>query len=553
MNQPTKQDQARTDQPRKDKKNKKKGKPERSKSEDLRQTRIDKIAAIREAGFNPYPERYERSHTTLAAVRALEDETRQTWEAAREAAGDDFDPAALDMPRVKVAGRLVAKRNMGKTNFGALRDITGSIQIMVQRDALDPDRDKSKERYQFFKKMLDMGDFLGVEGPLYFTNKGEFSIQVQSFTFLGKALLPLPDKHGGLQDLEASWRQRYLDLITNDDSRARFRDRKAIISSMRAFLDAHGFDEVETPVLCARASGALARPFIAHHNSLDMEVYLRIAPETYLKRLIVAGYDRVYEFARCFRNEGMDPSHLQDFTMLEFYAAYWNYEDNMDFTQAMIQAVLQDVRGSLVIEYDGQTLDFSGDWPRVPMAELIEEHSGIAIDDHPGEASLLAAIDAAGIALERRDVARGNLIDQLYKKTARPKLINPVFLIKHPTDLSPLARANDDDPEIVDRFQLVVNGWEIVNAYSELVDPIDQRARLECQAAQNAAGDDEAMVMEEDYLEAMEHGMPPISGWGLGIDRFTALLTGATNLRDTVLFPLLRPLDGAEDDPQGAA
>jgi len=276
-------------------------------------------------------------------------------------------------------------------------------------------------------------------------------------------------------------------------------------------------------------------------------VVLRIAPETYLKRLVVGGYNRVYEFARCFRNEGMDPSHLQDFTMLEFYCAYWNFQDNMDFTEGFLQEVVREVQGSLSFDYDGRTLDFSGPWPRRSLRDLILEHSGVDINAHPDRASMLAAVDAAGVELERRDVERGNLIDQLFKKTTRPSLVQPIFVINHPTDLSPLARANDEDPRIVDRFQLLVNGWEVVNAYSELVDPLDQRRRLEEQSRQNAAGDDEAMVMDESYLMAMEYGMPPISGWGLGVDRFTALVTGAQNLRDTVLFPLMRPLAQGEE------
>ncbi len=363
-----------------------------------------------------------------------------------------------------------------------------------------------------------------------------------------KALRPLPEKWHGLQDQELRWRQRYLDLVMNEETRERFRKRTRVVKVMREFLDAHGFEEVETPVLVPHASGAMARPFVARHNALDMDVYLRIAPETYLKRLIVGGYDRVYEFARCFRNEGMDPSHLQDFTMLEWYAAYWNFADNMDFTERLVQHTLERVAGGLKLSFAGKETDFSGTWPRRRLRDIIAEDCGIDIDRERTADDLREAMRRAGIRLELKPgeverLSRGNLIDQLYKKVSRPKIANPVFVTSHPADLSPLARRNDENPEVADRFQLVVHGWEIVNAYSELVDPIDQRRRLEEQAAARRQGDEEAMVMEEDYLVAMEYGMPPVSGFGMGIDRFCALLTGQENLRDVVLFPLMRPLE----------
>jgi lysyl-tRNA synthetase, class II len=521
--------------------------------EDLRQVRIEKLQRIRDAGINPYPERFARSHT-LAQARVAGSELKDRIDQARaksDAAGSEVDHSALKVP-VKVAGRMVLFRHMGKLSFGRIQDANSQIQISLERGKLDPDKEKSRENYNFFRKITDIGDFIGLDGFLYFTKKGELTVSVERWTFLGKALRPLPEKHGGLQNQELAWRQRYLDLIASEESRGRFRTRIDVTKSIRNYLDEHQFLEVETPILCGTASGAAARPFHTHHNSLDMEVHLRIAPETYLKRLIVAGYDRVYEFARCFRNEGMDPSHLQDFTMLEYYCSYWNYEDNMTFTQELIQHVLKAVKGSLKFSYDGRELDFSGDWPRLSMRDLVSERSGIDIEQYKDREALLKVLDENNISIENRDAGRGNLIDQLYKKTVRPHLINPVFLIKHPTDLSPLARANDDNPAIVDRFQLVVNSWEIVNAYSELVDPIDQRGRLEQQAAAKASGDDEAMPMDEDYLTAMEYGMPPISGWGMGIDRFVALLTDAQNLRDTVFFPLMRPITEAANTDQDA-
>ncbi len=480
---------------------------------EYRRVRISKLERIREAGQNPYPERFERSHL-LTDARELADET----------------------PEVSVAGRVMTARIMGKLSFITLQDVSGRCQISIRQDDVGP------ETYKIVKKLVDLGDFIGVSGDMYTTKTGEKTVRAQSFSHLGKTLLPLPEKWQGVQDQEVLYRQRYLDLIMNPESMARFKLRSNLIRTMRRFLEDQAFIEVETPVLAPKASGAAAKPFTSHHNALDMEVYLRIAPETYLKRCIVGGFDRVFEFARCFRNEGMDPSHLQDFTMLEYYCAYWNYEDNMDFTEKLVQHVLQELFGKLTIEIGGEMVDFSGTWPRVSFRELIQNDCGIDIESFDDADSLRHAIAQAGIELEDvESLGRGNLIDQLYKKVSRPKMVGPIFLTKHPVDLSPLARRNDNEENVSDRFQLVIRGWEVVNAYSELVDPLDQRARLEAQAALKASGDDDAMDMDEDYLLAMEHGMPPISGWGMGIDRFCALITNQSNLRDVVLFPLMRP------------
>ena len=482
--------------------------------EDLRQKRLNKIERLREAGCNPYPERFERTHRLNEACQ-LEEGTEG----------------------VRIAGRLTAFRPFGKLSFGRLQDIHGSMQVAFQRDLIGTDT------YQLIKKTIDIGDFIGVEGEVFRTKTGELTIRVAHHEFLGKSLRPLPEKWHGLQDRETIYRQRYLDLIASPESRELFLLRTQVIQTLRRYLDEHGFQEVDTPILCNKATGALARPFKTHHNALNMEVFLRIAPETYLKRLIVAGYDRVYEMARCFRNEGMDPSHLQDFTMLEYYAAYWNYEDNMRFTEELFRFMLETCLGSLQIEIDGVTIDFSKKWKRLSLREGLLEETGIDVDQCPDAEALREKISAAGIEIEKAaTLGRGALIDSLYKKTVRKKLIQPTFLVQHPIDLSPLARRNDENTNLTDRFQLVVAGWEIVNAYSELVDPIDQRNRLEEQAALRAAGDDEAMELDEDYLLAMEHGMPPISGWGMGIDRIVTLLTGQDNLRDVVPFPLLKNL-----------
>ncbi len=481
-----------------------------------REVRISKLERLRAAGVNPYPERYERTHT-LAEARGL--------------------PVGTE--GVRVAGRLMTMRVMGRMSFATLQDQSGRCQISVQCDAV------GEEFYrEVWKKLVDIGDFIGVTGTTMLTKTGEPTVAASSFVFLGKTLRPLPEKWHGVTDQETCYRQRHLDLLMNRESMDRFLFRSKVVSATRAYLEQHGFVEVDTPVLQTKASGAAAKPFNSHHNALDMEVFLRIAPETWLKRLIAGGFDRVYEFARCFRNEGMDPSHLQDFTMLEWYSSWWNYEDNMRFTQALIQHVLQSTLGKLDLELRGHRVDFSGEWPRVSFRDLILKDCGIDIAAVTDANALRAAIRAKGLPLpeaEIKDLGYGNLVDQLYKKVSRPQMDGPIFLVDHPIDLSPLARRSDRDPALTDRFQLVVRGWEIVNAYSELVDPLDQRARLESQAQLKAGGDAEAMEMDEDYLETMEGGMPPISGFGMGIDRLVCLLTNQENLRDVVLFPLMKP------------
>jgi lysyl-tRNA synthetase, class II len=490
----------------------------------LRDVRIEKRELLEREGVQIHPDRFERTHTL-----------RQTM---------DLAPGE----RVRAAGRVGQLRKFGKLTFATLEDLDGRIQIALLRDGLDSDPERSRAKYQLFSKAVDRWDFIGVEGEMYHTDKGELTIRVQDWKFLGKTLQPPPNKYQGVRDVETNWRKRYLDLVSNPETRSRFRIRTRSVQALRDFLNRNGFEEVETPILNTQQSGALARPFFTHHNALDMDLVLRIAPETYLKRLIVGGYDRVYEFARCFRNEGLAASHLQEFTMLEFYAAYWNYEDNMAFTEELLRHTIRDSMGSLTVERGARTLDFSGEWPRRRLRDVILESSGVDIDTHLDAGSLREAIFSKGVELDNPDAGRGSLIDQLYKRTARPNLIQPTFIVGHPVDLSPLARSNDANPQAVDRFQLVVDTWEVINAYSELVDPLDQRRRFEEQAALRSAGDEEAMPVDEDYLTAMEFGMPPISGWGMGIDRFVALLTDAPNLRDVVWFPLLKPATDADEE-----
>ena len=485
-------------------------------SGDQREVRLQKLAKLRELGINPYPERFERTHSMADAQKLL--------------------PGA---PGVRICGRVMTFRVMGKLSFVTLQDQSGRCQIAVAQDEVGESFYK-----EVWKKLIDIGDFVGVEGEHFITKTGEPTIRAKKVVYLGKTLRPLPEKWHGVSDQETRYRKRYLDLLMNRETTERFLFRSRLVKVMREFLERHDFLEIDTPVLSPKASGAAARPFTAKHNALGIDVFLRIAPETYLKRAVVGGLERVYEFARCFRNEGMDPSHLQDFTMLEWYAAYWNYEDSMRFTQELLQHCVQATLGTLQVELRGKPIDFSGEWPRVTFRELIRKDAGIDIEEFPTAEALRAEIARKGLELEDvDDLGRGNLIDQLYKKVSRPKLDGPVFLTEHPIDLSPLARRNDAQSSLTDRFQLVVRGWEVVNAYSELVDPIDQRARFEEQASLKAGGDDEAMDMDEDYLLAMEHGMPPISGFGMGIDRLCCLLTNQDNLRDVVLFPLMRPVD----------
>jgi len=480
--------------------------------------RLQKLETIKQTGINPYPAKYDKRNPVLD-IQNKEDENH-----------------------IQTAGRLMSIRLLGKIIFAHLQDDRGRAQIALRQDKI------GKDEFKFFQKNIDMGDFVGVEGKVFTTQKGEKTLLVTKYTFLGKALLPLPEKWHGIKDEEAKYRQRYLDLITNQETRERFKFRSQFIKLLREFYWQEGFDEVTTPVLVNAASGALAKPFITHHNALDTNIYLSIAPEVYLKQCIVGGYEKVFEVARCFRNEGMDPSHLQDFSMVEHYAAYWDFEDNMRFTEKMFDYILDKLMtGNKKIkipdrEGNLKEIDFTTPWPKTSFRKLLIKDAGIDIDQHQTADELRRAIKEKNIQLEdMEDLGRGNLIDALYKQVSRPKLINPVFLINHPLDLSPLARRNDENPSIVDRFQLLVNTWEIINAYSELVDPIDQEQRFSKQSEAKQQGDEEAHGKDDEYVESMKHGMPPISGWGMGVERIITLLTGQTNLRDVVLFPLMRP------------
>ena len=489
---------------------------------ELMQARNEKLQKIEQYGINPHPERYETTHE-IGAARLLEDGTKN----------------------ISIAGRIMSKRKMGKIAFLDLSDVTGHIQLVMKRD------DFPEGEYKKFHEITDIGDFVGVKGEIFTTEAGEKSLEVYSFEFLGKSLRPLPEKYHGLVNQEAIYRERHLDLIMNEETKKKFLLRSKFVRLLREFLDNHGFIEVETPALQNTASGATAKPFIAHHNALDRDVYLRISPELTLKKLIIGGFNNIYEVARDFRNEGMDANHLQDFTMVEGYSAYWNYEDNMKFMKEMITYILGKLYdGNLNIQIGDKTIDFGGEWPVVSFRELILKDCGIDIDKFETAESLLAEIRNQKIDLEAENIeslGRGNLIDQLYIKVSRPSIIEPTFLIIHPIDLSPLARSNDENPNLTDRFQLIVNGQEIINGYSELVDAREQESRLIKQSELKAQGDEEAMSIDREYIRAMEYGMPPISGWGLGVDRFLQFLTSSQNIRDVVLYPLMRPRDWSNE------
>ncbi len=446
---------------------------------------------------------------------------------------------------VAVAGRVVGLRTMGKILFAHIFDHTGKMQICVRKT------EEAPEMFETFVSDVAVGDFVGVTGEIFRTKTNELTVRVESFKLLNKCLRTLPEKYHGVEDIETRYRQRYLDIIMNPDSREVFRKRVEIVRSLRRSLEDAGYLEVETPVLQTQPSGALARPFHTHHNALDIDCTLRIAPETYLKRCIGAGFDKVYEFARCFRNEGISATHLQDFSMLEFYAAYWNADIMREFVADMIHTLINRVFGTAQVKLHGHDVDFSGQWPVYDYSELVLQDCGIDIRVDSTKEKLVAALKKKNIHLDDLDSMNwANTVDALYKKVTRPKLIQPCFIERYPADMAPLARRNAKDPRYVDMWQFVVAGVEIVKAYSELVDPLDQRERFEEQMRARAAGDEETMPMDEDYLTAMEHGFPPIAGVGIGIDRLTMVLCGCDNIKDTVLFPLMRPAPVQTQQPE---
>lgn len=490
---------------------------------ELRRVREEKVQKLREYGVNVHPERFNTTHSLKEVMK--------------------LDEGAEN---VRVAGRVMSKRKMGKISFMDLRDIEGRIQLCIKKDEVGEDL------YKQIHETVDVGDFIGIGGEIFFTQTGEKTIRVKTYEFLGKSLRPLPEKFHGISNQEMLYRERHLDLIMNDETKKRFLLRSKFIKLMREFLWNKEFIEVETPILQNTASGATARPFITHHNTYDSDVYLRISPELTLKKLIIGGFTNVFEIARDFRNEGISVNHLQDFTMIEGYSAYYNYEDNMKLLQEMVVFLISNLfDGSLEVQIGDTKIDFGGKWDVISFRDLLLKDCGIDIDKFPTAKELLDEIKRQNIVLEVENIenlGRGSLIDQLYKKVSRPNIIKPTYLIKHPIDLSPLARSNDMDANLTDRFQLIVNGQEIINGYSELVDSVEQENRLIEQSKLKENGDEEAMSIDHEYIKAMEYGMPPISGWGLGIDRFLQFLTNSYNIRDVVLYPLLKRRDNVEID-----
>ncbi len=498
--------------------------------------RLSKAKDLKSQGILPYADKFERSHTTAEALKLGE-------KAKLREVVDIVAKPLKDKELISFSGRLMTFREHGKLIFAHLQDFSGRIQICFMKDYI------GEKHYDFLKK-IDVADFIGVQGELFKTKHGEITLLVSHTTILSKALRPLPEKWHGIKDQETKYRQRYLDTVMNKETMDRFIFRSDLVKALREFYWSEGFTELETPVLENISSGAAAKPFSTHHNALDIDVYLRIAAgELWQKMAVVGGFEKTFEVAKCFRNEGIDPSHLQEFTMIEHYAAYWDFEDNMKFTERMFDYFLKKMLGTTKVKVkdrDGSEVevDFKTPWPRVNFTDIIKEDCGIDVLKYDKAEDLLKEIKAKKIVIEGADkLGYGNLVDHLYKKVSRPKLIQPTFVIHHPISTKPLARKSDKDGRLADTFQLLVNTWEVINAYSEIVDPMDQRERFEKQALAKAQGDEDAMMMNEEYLTAMEHGMPCMSGWGMGIDRLVTLLKGQENLKDSVLFPLLKPIE----------
>ena len=476
--------------------------------------RRNKVEEIRKY-CNPYPDKFDINYTLNDASK-LEDETKD----------------------VRVAGRIVFMRKMGKLSFLRIRDIEGSLQVSIKIDLV------GEEKYNFFKTLIDVGDFIGVVGEMFTTQTGEKTLRADDFTFLGKALKPLPEKFHGLTDIEDKYRERYVDIISNEESRKVFLGRSKLYSFIHRYLGENGFLEVETPIMQTAVCGASARPFYTHHNALDLDLNLRIAPETYLKQCISAGFPRVYEVAKCFRNEGMDTEHLQEFTQVEWYASYWNFEDNLKFYQEFIRALMMELVGTTTITYKDTVLDFSKDFTRINYVEKLNFILGFDFLSIEDPDTLKQKIVKTGLftmndLLEYHSLSQ--IIDFVYKRTIRAGITEPTVIYNYPAVLIPLARRNDNDSRIIDVFQVVAGGTELCKAYSELVDPFIQRKAFEDQLKAKEQGDEETMEIDEGFMSAMETGMPPISGLGFGIDRLLMLIYNVDSIRDVVLFPLMKP------------
>ena len=492
---------------------------------DLRETRLEKAAALAALGQGPYGLRFEPSHRTAALQQDHADlpngEERQL--------------------EVAVAGRVMTRRVMGKLAFFTLADETGPIQLFIEKATLEASMPEDPEAFAHLTSLVDAGDLIGVQGSLRRTDRGELSVKVKGWTMLCKSLQPLPDKWHGLADVEKRYRQRYLDLIVSPHTRETFRRRAVAVSSMRRWLDERDFLEIETPVLQSVPGGADARPFETHHNALDLPLTLRIATELHLKRLVVGGFERVYELGRIFRNEGISTRHNPEFTSVEIYQAYADYTDMMALTEQLIAHVCQQVCGSTEISYQGTDIDLAPPWRRATMHELVQAATGLDFNSFDSREAAAAAMGAQGLEVPALADSVGRLLVEAFEQRVEADLIQPTFVIDYPVENSPLARAHRSKPGMVERFELFIVGRETANAFSELIDPVDQRQRLEAQQERRAAGDEEAQGVDEDFIQALEVGMPPTGGLGIGIDRLVMLLTDSPSIRDVIAFPLLRP------------
>ena len=481
-----------------------------------RKVRREKLAALQAAGQDPFQQTHFDCTATSAQIKAHFDE--------------------MEGQSVRVAGRLMSKRGMGKVSFCDLQDRDGRIQLYARQDEMD------EAVYKQFKK-YDIGDIVGVDGEVFRTQRGEMSVRAKSITLLSKSLLPLPEKFHGLQDRELRYRQRYVDLIVNPDVKRNFVIRSQFIKHVRDFLDGRGYMEVETPVLNTISGGATARPFITHHNTLDIDMYMRIATELPLKRLIVGGLDRVYEIGRIFRNEGMDPKHNPEFTSVELYQAYADFNDMMDLFEELLSSAAQKILGTYQVEWQGEQIDLTPGWPRMTMAEAVRQHVGIDFMSIDSDEAAWAAARAAGVELPKgKDATWGNALYECFDQKVEEKLVQPTFITMHPVDVSPLAKRSPKDPRLTERFELFICRSEMGNAFSELNDPIDQRQRFQKEVEARAKGDSEAGMMDEDYITALEYGLPPTGGLGIGIDRCVMLLTNSDTIREVILFPTMKPL-----------
>jgi lysyl-tRNA synthetase class 2 len=498
--------------------------------------RRNSLAKLRELGIEPYPANEYPVNTKTAQIRA------------------GYDPEKENFKDVVLAGRIMGRRIMGKASFAELQDDTGRIQLYINRDEICPGEDKTLYN-DVFKKLLDIGDIIGVKGYAFITQMGELSVHVREMVLLSKSLRPLPvvkEKDGVLydafSDLEQRYRQRYVDLIVNPQAKDVFIKRTKIVNTMREMFNEKGYLEVETPILQAIPGGATARPFITHHNALNIPLYLRIANELYLKRLIVGGFEGVYEFAKDFRNEGMDRTHNPEFTVMEIYVAYKDYKWMMEFTEEIMERVALALHGTTSVQLGDTMIDFKRPYPRVTMYEAIQEHTGYDIAGK-SEDELRQICDQLGIETDP-SMGKGKLIDEIFGEKCEHHYVQPTFIIDYPVEMSPLTKKHRDNPELTERFELMVNGKELANAYSELNDPVDQRERFEDQLRLSEKGDDEAMFIDQDFLRALEYGMPPTSGMGIGIDRLTMFMTNSPSIQDVLFFPQMKPEKKASDaDP----